>query len=216
VLIANNFAFIHMPKTGGTWIADILRKHAPEEWNVHDEGKPHMSAGDAPPGKKLIAFARNPWDWYVSVYFYFRHHWIQKTGGYILPKSEWKDIEKQYAQMFERAIVKKVDGFQMNMPAAIRGELTGHSQLTRAWEKTVGTATNEIRIGKFENIRADLVELLKWANGDCPSKLKNIIASSPRQNTSNHKPYHHYYSGTLVRLVSEMDCDYIKRFGYVF
>jgi hypothetical protein len=75
MLVTDDFVFLHVPKTGGTFIQTVLRAHLP----VVDHGLDlHAShANLAEPWRDLPGFyvVRNPWDWYVSWY-----HWTLERG----------------------------------------------------------------------------------------------------------------------------------------
>ena len=77
MLLSNKhkFAFVHIPKTGGTSIKAALLPYA-NAGQLHFEGekvtdlngyRPHVKIkrGDHP-GKLKFAVVRNPWSWYVS------------------------------------------------------------------------------------------------------------------------------------------------------
>ncbi len=61
--------FIHVPRTGGTSIKSALNLHD----KIYKEDVYHMSANDIPKGCEdyfKFAFVRNPFDRFVSLYFY--------------------------------------------------------------------------------------------------------------------------------------------------
>ena len=73
MLLSDHFVFVHLLKSGGTFVKRILLEHAPADWHCTDlEG--HPTVDQIPPehrGKPCFGFVRNPWDWYVSCYVYF-------------------------------------------------------------------------------------------------------------------------------------------------
>ena len=73
-------AFLHIPKTGGTLMRQYIKEHLTDRCTAYghrrwDEVK---DKGDDP---FWIAFVRNPFDWYVSRYFYFAKHHERVEGG---------------------------------------------------------------------------------------------------------------------------------------
>ena len=75
MLLTRHFAFVHVPKTGGSFVRRVLVERLPPEWFVQLPPTRHQHQGwdDLPPaaaGLPVLAFVRNPWDWYVSWYHY--------------------------------------------------------------------------------------------------------------------------------------------------
>ena len=208
------FAFVHFYRTGGTWLTQVLKKFAPPNWTVKEIGHPHDRAVHAPAGYKVFAFVRNPWDWYVSNYFFYRQHWEDKTGGYLLPRERWIIPEIDFAQMFERT--KVGDGFADNIADLIRGKFV-HTQMARTFYRFMRPVNGELRIGRFENLRSDAATMLHWATGEEPSNdLAHALSARAPANTARHKPYQTYFCPALRDLVYQHDKELIDEFGYSF
>ena len=65
----NKIVFIHIPRTGGTSIKSALNLHD----KIYKEDVYHMSANDIPKECEdyfKFTFVRNPFDRFVSLYFY--------------------------------------------------------------------------------------------------------------------------------------------------
>lgn len=85
MLIGNNFVFLHVSKTGGTWMRQALtnrgiQTHCP----YPDEYGYHIPLGYLPEKHEhlpVFALVRNPWDWYVSDYFFSRSIMGKKLSG---------------------------------------------------------------------------------------------------------------------------------------
>ena len=69
-IVLTNKIYIHMPKTGGTWVAHAMRKDNGGIMLPHYGG--HASVSELPDhivkGKKLFGTKRDPWGWYASWY----------------------------------------------------------------------------------------------------------------------------------------------------
>jgi hypothetical protein len=212
---SKRFGVLHLNRTGGTWLNFVLDHYAPCEWELTQHGHPHAGADQAPDGFKLFGFIRNPWDWYVSQYFFFRQHWEDKTGGYLLPRAKWHDFEQDFAQMFERSPSGR-DGFLQDAPTLIRGEFS-HSQLTSTFNRIMSSSECAIRVGRFEQLRTQAVDLLTWACGEpLDPKLAFALENFPIQNSSRRGHYGDYYTSELSELVLERDRGLIHEFGYTF
>lgn len=73
MFIGRDFAFVHIPKTGGQTVLEMLRNTQGIFYGV--QAKFHISVDQCQHkwfdmNKPRIAFVRNPWSWYVSWYFF--------------------------------------------------------------------------------------------------------------------------------------------------
>lgn len=86
MLITPDFVFIHMPKTGGTFISRILREIYADA--AVDTGRKHGTCDEIPEahrGKPVISVMRSPFDRYVSQYHY--GWWRTQPQEYCDPSS---------------------------------------------------------------------------------------------------------------------------------
>lgn len=83
MIITDNFVFIHVPKTGGTFVEKVLKKlltetGSPYEVRLDRVLGQHQTVREIPKphrNKKVLAAIRNPYDYYVSVYEFGRWKW---------------------------------------------------------------------------------------------------------------------------------------------
>ncbi|HEY1267146.1 MAG TPA: hypothetical protein VGH16_07800, partial [Candidatus Binatia bacterium] len=67
MLVTENFAFIHLPRTGGTFVSDIIRKFFPSAREIGY----HLPRAFMPreyAHLPVLGTIRNPWEFYVSWY----------------------------------------------------------------------------------------------------------------------------------------------------
>ena len=145
----DRFLFIHVPKTGGTWVSQSMKAvgiYAPEERGSTD-WHPNLSELERR-GRFTFAFVREPLSWYGSIWSFRRKHQYHKhpvLGG--LPYDQF--IELDFPDFVEQ-VAENLPGF-----------------LSTYYEQWVGSPDNEIDfIGRYENLKADFVSALWMADQD--------------------------------------------------
>ncbi len=71
MIITNHFVYIHISRTAGTFLNKLILEHVPGAQMIQYHGQ----LRDLPETFShlpVIGFVRNPWDWYVSMYFDYR------------------------------------------------------------------------------------------------------------------------------------------------
>lgn len=84
MLVTNDFVFVHMPKTGGTFVRSVLNKVYPKALHFSKHG----TCAEVPEEYRhlpLLSIVRNPFDRYVSQYHY--GWWKQHFRQYDLNQS---------------------------------------------------------------------------------------------------------------------------------
>jgi hypothetical protein len=115
MLITSDFLFLHVPRTGGRFLRTLCYEHLPPERMIRNALSPHTGYdvvahdfADLP----MIAFVRNPWDWYVSWY----HHLMQTTP------------EEQRGPQWESAFGRGQNSFKQAVTIACTGDGFGNVQ----------------------------------------------------------------------------------------
>lgn len=198
ISLKNNFLFIHVPKTGGNSIQNILSQHSDDKiviLNNMQDGKErfevrytntqlhkHSSLQDYRNvfGRRInelykFVTIRNPWDRAIS--FYFSPH-----RGDI----EW---DKRCFLQFVSSNVKP---------------LRHYLQL----EANDSFASNVDFIIKFENLENDFRHVLE--------KIKIQMELLPHRNKSTKKHYTHYYDSELINFIHDTFLEDIQFGGYKY
>ena len=71
MIITDHFVYIHTSRTAGTFVNKLILDHVPGAQILQYHG--HL--GDLPEKYAhlpVIGLVRNPWDWYVSMFFDYR------------------------------------------------------------------------------------------------------------------------------------------------
>jgi len=214
MIISPHFIWVHVPKTGGTWLRGVLERGL----NRYALGKViypgHHRLRDVPQeeriGRPVLWVVRNPWDWHVSYYHFWRTHWEHRTGSYSLPVDQWTGAQWEWD-----TILKTTDSFAAALPAMVeRKTLWGVLQYlilddNGAWPDSLPC--------HFERMRTEVVEFLGNALGrHMPGRLKQELLKRRPENISPHGDYRGYYTAETRELVARAESELIERFGYDF
>ena len=207
----HKFIFIHIPKCGGTSVEQTLLKNEgiPEErilkWNLtHDEQQKFRlwyKYGNVDVQHRKIdqyktenekkyftfTFVRNPWERFLSEYFY-----IKKVGG-----CSCEDFDKKYST-FKHFVINngiKCCYYAHDFP-----------QIDFVFNSNHGKLTNFV--GRCEDMQYDFDYIC--------GKLKIPKVKLPHRNPTKHKHYTEYYDDETRSIVAEKYAKDIEYFGYEF
>lgn len=227
MIVTSRFVFLHLHKSGGTFINQCLLRFLPDAKFIGY----HLPAALIPPEYEplpRLGFVRSPWSYYVSWYTFQRSRPTPNALFTALSANETLDFKQTIRNMVLlgsddatlervlRALPADYTGQGLNLPAfalaGIRG--TGRGFYSFLYGYMFGTSTN-LHVGKMESLRTDLPRLLAQFGTELPSALQEFIAQSPRLNTSTHEESARYYDPELADLVARRDAEIVDRHGYV-
>lgn len=202
-MITDRLLFIHIQRTGGLFVRGVLRQ-IPGLWIFNDHL--HLSydqmvakcEGYIDPVPPALAFVRNPWSWYVSLW------------GRI-----WWDPTIDFVGSFRE--------FMQVVKSGIMAPDPNFAKFSDHWRYMGGDKAEHI--GRFEILRQDIDMLIgSHLNGLInPVQLRLLMASQPHSHPCREwptfercKPYWRYYDKELASWVKEWDGELIERFGYEF
>lgn len=212
MLLSQHFVFVHIPKTGGTWVREILQENAPASWQMQVRFPGHHPASAIPAEYQTaprLACVRNPWDWYVSLFHFWKTHHTTRTGGFAPPPEHWGAVERQWAKLiadsptFEPFVRLVMEG---SAPWKGLGELL---------VKMIDAPGPPFEFLRCERLRAELRDWLD-KRGLLNRPLDVAIRDSPKKMTSPHDHYVNYYTPQLRELVREREREIVERFEYEF
>jgi hypothetical protein len=228
VLVTDNFVFVHIPKTGGTFIQTVLGKHLPVVAYEPVTAEPtwsHTPYSTLPArwrGLPAFCVVRNPWDWYVSWFHYQRErgprrrtriHGQDPWGK----RAVWEGALRSGEANFNEAVTRACTGdFDHPLAPVMREE--GIDLYSARVKEIVGAALDRpnFTVLKFE--RGLRKQLLRYLNThtEVPRGLAAEIRRGPPMRTSEHGPYADYYDDALRELVGERARWLCERFEYRF
>lgn len=207
MILTRHFVFVHIPKTGGSFVRSVMQRHAPSDWDIQTFDL-HPSVKDIPASHQHLprfAVVRNPFSWYVSWF-----HYKEQTRGTEDPffdlVTEGGDLE--FDEALRRAFVA-------------REELAaGAGPYTQMLMELVGSGGSGCQFGRMESLRGDLLEFLESAvpaaAGGVPAAMRAAIEQRPPHNTSAHEHFSSYYPPSLRTLVETRDRPVFDLFGYAW
>lgn len=199
--VTKQFLFIHIPKTAGTSIRQVLEPwsvtaHASYSRGIEDyiraknKFPPHVSYAGAAEMLTVdlgrfykFTFVRNPWDRFVSMYEYFRQDTRHAMHARCLSCSFGDFIHDVVAR---RATFDTKNQMDYIVPPAWLGPLDF--------------------VGKVENLEHDFSAVCR--------KLGIEEVRLPVLNTTGHVHYRSYYTDALRKTVEEHCRAEIEAFGY--
>ncbi|MGE3172362.1 MAG: hypothetical protein AB7O97_07020 [Planctomycetota bacterium] len=197
MILSDHFVFLHVPKTGGTFVRRILERYAPKSWNVV-MGDDHANRDNIPASHAhlpILGFVRNPYSWYVSWY----HFQQDMREPFFLEISE--DGALPFGETMRRAILSREE------------ILLGAGPFTQMLQHMFGEQGNGVRYGRMEDMRVDLPRMFGELT-EVPAPMREAIESMEKKNTSEHDPYHTYYDDELRELIRERDKVVFELFDY--
>ena len=196
-LIMKNCAFVHIPKTGGMWVRQVIGESPdiPVFCNVRvvldlqtTEGQgntQHNVPLNRIENKPIFCFVRNPITWY-------RSYWAHK--GY---KAAWSG-----SNSFDKGVHSD------NFSEYIDKVLTYEGYTKQLFDFYTQHAT---RVGLFENLASDLVSILTEFEEDC----ENLNwTQSPVNVSSEEWKQKALYSEKQLCAIIESDKEVFLKYGY--
>ena len=212
MIIHDNFIFVHLQKTGGTFVEKFLWKTFGQD-NVERIQPQHRGITtviDKIGDRITFGVIRNPWDWYVS-------WWAsRKTVSDSLFHKIFTTENRQNFGKFLRFVLNGNFGKQHDLDAKIMLDKDIGIYTYRYRKCFCDKDGNNLldRVLRTENLREDLESFLTDLSIELPDDKKEYLYSMHKRNASSHKSYKEYYTDDLVELVRHKDRLIVERYGY--
>jgi hypothetical protein len=234
MLVTDKFVFIHLPRTGGTFVYEIINKFFPgaREIGYH---LPREALPKEYSHLPIFGTVRSPWEFYVS---WYHHHLTSKRysaskNSLICCVSE--DRKLNFVETIRNALnlgvnAEKLDSLIRALPESFDYERKHIPNLTKdVMRKMRGTGVglytfrfnqlfgqaDDIHFCRVESLRSDLMAFFEKV-GVASDPLRSYVLGLDKQNISEHRHYSTYYTPELAELVSIRDRQLVERFGFTF
>jgi len=210
MIVHPKFAFVHLPKTGGTSIINYLLQNIPDTQrpNLKSHSPAKMIKGQYP---FIFGSIRNPWDWYVSMYEF---NFIEETPySYLVRNRTFKEFLEHIFSITET--VERTNFEQMNEMNI--GLLTNFFLITfcGSYDLNFHWIVNEVI--RIENLYTELPLMFKKFIFPLTEQQIANLKSFPRLKTSKReRDYRRYYNEKTKNLIKEKDKYIIQTFHYEF
>ncbi len=238
MIVTNHFVYIHTSRTGGTFLNKLILEYVPGARMLQYHG--HL--GDLPSEYShlpVIGFVRNPWDWYVSMFFDYRRK--QQFVYQIVSERGVLDFEAtvsrflklgdnsaQSKSLLEQLVKAAPTSINARNPA--RHQLPGlRSEHFANYSKNQGyyswlfqlmyesENTHRIHIGQFENLREEALRLFEETGTPITKSITAYLEEAePLNSTRRPKSFVEGYPPKLEQLVADRENYLIDQFGYEF
>lgn len=235
MFITKTFSFVHLHKSGGTFVNEFLVKFFPGgrrlNWHL-----PRSYLPEAARALPILGVVRNPWDYYVS-WFAFQSRMPTHQQNVI-----YRAVSDDARLAFGPSITNLVNlGDDPSRLFAIRSRLpetfVDHGpNLTRAcldplpasglgfysflfhrmFARRVFGDVGGVTFARLESLRIDLLDFLLDVGVEVTAEMRDYVLYSERKNVTAHAPFEAYYQQEpqLRALVAARDRNVIDRFGY--
>lgn len=238
MIVTKHFVYIHTSRSAGTFLNKLILENAPgaRMFQYHGHLKDLPETFSALP---VIGFVRNPWDWYVSMFFDYRRkqqyvYQIISDGGALgfdatitrfLKLGDNSDESKNLLDRLVHTAPKIIDARtppRLRLPGlrsehfATFPENSGYySWLFQLMYESQND--HRVHIGRFENLREEILRLFTLTGTPITPRITSylketgVLNSSPRP-----KGFAGGYPADLEQLVADKDSYLIDQFGFAF
>lgn len=230
MLVTDKFIFVHLPRTGGTFVSEVIKKFFP---SAHEIG--HHLPRELLPREyshlPILGTVRNPWDFYVSLYHYILPKaaakllvsWMNENGGLGFSGSVRNllnlGVDDKRLDVLIEMLPERVDYSQTQIPNVTKNTMrrirgTGVGYYTFRFNQMIGDS-DDVFLCQVGTLKQDLINFFDRI-GESTDELRDYVLQSGKKNSTEHVHYSSYYTPELAELVSIRERPLIDRFGYVF
>jgi hypothetical protein len=225
--VTGHFIYLHLHKTGGTFVNEFLTRFVPDARHIGYHLPRRLAPADFA-HLPALGFVRNPWSYYVSWYFFQTRRPQPNALFRVLSDNGRLDFEHTVANMLDLTTGQRLDALVaalprnytnsgLNLPGfaieAIRASGRGfYSYLYRYLYDAPGI----MHIRRLDRMRDELIPMLRAVGQPVSEAMDEYVRNAPATNTSEHAAYADYYGQALRDRVAERDDEIILRHGFRF
>jgi hypothetical protein len=234
MIVTDKFVFVHLPRSGGTFVSEVIRKFFPSAREIGY----HLPRELLPKEYShlpILGTVRNPWEFYASWYQHQHANTRYSPLKNVLFGCLSEDRQLGFVQTVRNALdlgvsdktldiliqalpedfhyqERHVPNVTKDLMRKIRG--SGLGLYTFRFNQLFGQA-DDVFFCRVESLRSDLVAFFERI-GSASDALRSYVFVLDKKNISEHRHYSTYYTPELAELVSLRDRQLVERFSYVF
>ena len=229
MIATDRFVFLHLHKSGGTFVNDCLLRFVPGARRIGYHLPRHLIPGELAT-LPVLGFVRSPWSYYVSWYS-FQAARPRPNALYRLLSDEGRRDFKgtvhnllqlgSSLELLDRLVEVLPQAYGnrgINLPrfalAPIRG--SGLGFYAYLYHYMFGTADSALTVGRTESLRQELPRMLESIGQPMSAGMRDFIDYAAPRNVARHARYTDFYDDGLRDLVAERDSSIIARHSYQF
>ena len=234
MLVADKFVFVHLPRAGGTFVYDVVRKVFPSAREIGYHFPRELLPGEYS-HLPILGIVRNPWEFYASWYHHqdsnVRYSPLTNVLFGCLSENRKLDFVQTIRNALDlgvsddkldfliQALPENFDYQKRHIPnltkdlmRKIRG--TGLGLYTFRFNQLFGQA-DDVFFCRVETLRSDLMAFFERI-GVASDDLRRHVLGLDKENISERLHYSSYYTPELAELVFIRDRQLVERFGFAF
>jgi len=234
MLVTDKFVFLHLPRAGGTFVYDVVRKFFPSAREIGYHFPRELLPGEYS-HLPVLGIVRNPWEFYASWYHHqdsnVRYSPLTNVLFGCLSENRKLDFVQTIRNALDlgvsddkldfliQALPENFDYQKRHIPnltkdlmRKIRG--TGLGLYTFRFNQLFGQA-DDVFFCRVETLRSDLMAFFERI-GVASDDLRRHVLGLDKENISERLHYSSYYTPELAELVFIRDRQLVERFGFAF
>lgn len=228
MIVTDRFVFLHLHKSGGTFVGRALQQAIPgaRALGYH---LPRQYIPDDFRQLPILGTVRNPWAYYVSwhsfqsnmaqpnpVFMVCSEGRQQSFAGTIRNLLGLHDDPQRLDTLIQRLPVE-FPNRGINLTRQCMAPLAGSGLgfYSFMYRRMYGDLSNTTLLDTV-NLANGLLDYLDDMQVPVSEQARGMILRSPPANATTHEAYHRYYDDDLRELVARSDAEVIDRHGYQF
>jgi hypothetical protein len=229
MIITERFVFLHLHKSGGSFVNECLLRFLRNTRNIGYH-LPRLLIPAEAAHLPVFGLVRNPWSYYVSWYNFQAQRAAPNAMFKILSDNGRLGFDATVRNMLElgapgsphlAALIAAMPAHYgrsgLNLPAFALAPLrnTGIGFYSFLYAYLYGDL-DSMTLERAEDLRVKLPRYLESVGHRVTQAMNDFVMDAAARNTSEHGPYMDYYSPSLRELVAVKDRLIIARHGYQF
>lgn len=228
MIVCTDFVFLHLHKSGGTFVNQLMLRCLPEARMIGYHW-PYAQLPEAYRGLPVLGAVRNPFAYYVS-WFHFQSGQAQPNALYRICSDDGRlslaetihnlvtlEGNPERLKALAEAVPDHFVNHGLNLTKSCVASLAGsglgfYSFLYRR----LFTGAADVSLIHVETLRAELRTFLRRRLSAPNPEADQFITAAPMLNTTTHGPHRAYFTPALRDLVERLDAAVISDHGYRF